>query len=518
MRFLISSLADSLNPPRREQIPLDLLGWAREVLPDHFTLPPSRMHIALAETLDQLPTTGGSKTNIIAPRGGAKSTIISVAYALYAALELRIPLIWLFSDTLPQMRDHFYTLKNEIESNQDLAELYPEAIRAAKTTESQITFGTGVVIKGLSTGQKVRGRKRGAKRPALVILDDPENDGDAESPAQREKNWNWLTKALLKAGTRDTNFIVLGTALHRDCISPKLERNPGWESMKFQAIEKWPDRMDLWAQWEDIYTDVDDREHKKKARAFYETNKTAMHQGAVVLWPESESLYDLMTMRIDDGRNQFESEKQGNCLNPELCEFPEDYFGPHIWFDEYPKKLGWRLVACDPSKGKDAKRGDYQAIVWIGVRHGIIYVDADLDRVDIRTMVEKCVVRCIEWGAQDFGIETNTFQELLESEFNDVSEEIGFPLIATPIENMLKKEVRIRRLTPYLSKHRLRFKRNSKGAQLLVNQLKDFPLGDHDDGPDALEMVLRLGQMSEMEPEDVDPDGLGDYLDEAQVE
>jgi hypothetical protein len=27
-----------------------------------------------------------------------------------------------------------------------------------------------------------------------------------------------------------------------------------------------------------------------------------------------------------------------------------------------------------------------------------------------------------------------------------------------------------------------------------VNQLRDFPIGDHDDGPDALEMALRLAE------------------------
>jgi hypothetical protein len=26
----------------------------------------------------------------------------------------------------------------------------------------------------------------------------------------------------------------------------------------------------------------------------------------------------------------------------------------------------------------------------------------------------------------------------------------------------------------------------------LIQQMKDFPVGDHDDGPDALEMALRL--------------------------
>jgi hypothetical protein len=40
--------------------------------------------------------------------------------------------------------------------------------------------------------------------------------------------------------------------------------------------------------------------------------------------------------------------------------------------------------------------------------------------------------------------------------------------------------------------HRLRFKSRSPGTALLVQQLQDFPLGDHDDGPDALEQALRL--------------------------
>jgi hypothetical protein len=38
----------------------------------------------------------------------------------------------------------------------------------------------------------------------------------------------------------------------------------------------------------------------------------------------------------------------------------------------------------------------------------------------------------------------------------------------------------------------LRFKTRSPGTALLVQQLQDFPWGDHDDGPDALEQALRL--------------------------
>jgi hypothetical protein len=38
----------------------------------------------------------------------------------------------------------------------------------------------------------------------------------------------------------------------------------------------------------------------------------------------------------------------------------------------------------------------------------------------------------------------------------------------------------------------LKFKANSPGARLLVEQLRDFPNGDHDDGPDGAEMAVRL--------------------------
>ncbi len=61
-----------------------------------------------------------------------------------------------------------------------------------------------------------------------------------------------------------------------------------------------------------------------------------------------------------------------------------------------------------------------------------------------------------------------------------------------PIDNTANKQVRIRRLGTYLAQRKLRFKSRSPGTALLIQQMRDFPVGDHDDGPDALEMALRL--------------------------
>ena len=63
------------------------------------------------------------------------------------------------------------------------------------------------------------------------------------------------------------------------------------------------------------------------------------------------------------------------------------------------------------------------------------------------------------------------------------------PLYA--LTNLEEKEGRIRKtLTPFLAQGRLRFRSDSTGARLLVAQLRDFPVGEFRDGPDALQMSM----------------------------
>lgn len=93
-------------------------------------------------------------------------------------------------------------------------------------------------------------------------------------------------------------------------------------------------------------------------------------------------------------------------------------------------------------------------------------------------------------------MEVNQFQQLLAGEMLERSAKRSVPMPLFEINNQVNKLVRIRRLTPYLAQDRLRFKGDSNGARLLVEQLRDFPNADHDDGPDALEMAIRLaGQL-----------------------
>ncbi len=214
---------------------------------------------------------------------------------------------------------------------------------------------------------------------------------------------------------------------------------------------------------------------------------------ARVLWPEREPLYDLMLLRATIGHAAFESEKQSNPLDPSACEWPEEYFDwPGIWFDEWPKSFAVKTLALDPSKGKDAKVGDYSAFVrYVCTTSLVEYVEADLKRRNSEQIIEDAIQHYVDFQPEELVVETNTFQELFIAPLLVEARRRLVQMTIQPVDNTVNKEVRIRRHGPYLSQKRVRFKRRSPGTNLLVQQCKDFPTGDFDDGPDAWEMARR---------------------------
>lgn len=476
-----------------------LLDWARHYLREHFTRGPSRMHLWLAERFRRLESERqrGLKLNVLGPRGGAKSTVVTLAWVLKLALEGREPYIWIISDSMQQAARHLDNLKQELLGNPRLAADYPHLARPGPVwRRTAIQLAHGVTIEAFGTGQRIRGRRRAAHRPSLIVCDDLQNDQHIQSAACRQQTRTWFHGTLLNAGTKQTNIVNLATALHREALALELARTPGWTSRVFRAIEQWPTEMTLWQAWEEIYTEIDAPDCRQRAREFYLAHQAAMEAGAVLLWPDEEDLYTLMCLRAQGGRATFEREKQGSPANPDLCEFPEEYFQEHVWFDEWPRELLVKTLALDPSQGRDDQRGDFSAFVLLGVDpRGVIHVEADLARRPAARIVADGVELCRRFRPHAFGIESCAFQELLGHELQSELERQG--LLTAPVsllDNRVNKRVRIRRLGPYLAARRLRFKRNSPSTQLLVNQLRDFPIADHDDGPDAAEMALRLAQ------------------------
>lgn len=491
----------------------DLLAWGRRYLPDYFVLPPSELHRWLAAELECRALDRGWKLNIIGPRGAAKSTLASLAYPLRMALENRERYIWIVSDTRQQAYLHLENVKAELLDNPRLAADYPDATGRGPTWRAgKVQLPNGVAIEAFGTGQRLRGRRHRHARPTLIVCDDLQGDRHIESARERDVARRWFHGALLPAGNKRTNVLHLATALHPEALALQLSTNSGWTSSTFRAIEDWPNNLPLWEQWELIYTDRERRAPERDAREFYLDHQAELEAGSRLLWPEEDDLYTLMCQRAESGRAAFEREKQSNPWPTEACEWPDVYFGDAIWFDHWPAAPRVRTLAIDPSQGRDARRGDFAAFVTLAMDgDGVFFVEAQLLRLPMPELVATAVELYVQHQPDVLGFEANQFQELIGGLLFDECRRRGMAHVE-PIQlnNRVNKRVRIRRLGGYLAARRLRFKADSPGTRLLVDQLRQFPYGDHDDGPDALEMAIALvGDFNHRRAID---DGLGERL------
>jgi len=126
---------------------------------------------------------------------------------------------------------------------------------------------------------------------------------------------------------------------------------------------------------------------------------------------------------------------------------------------EWPDRWRCKAVALDPSKGTESKFGDYSAFALLMVdREGVLYVDADLAIRNTSVIVDTAIELQRSFQPDWFGVETNQFQQLLADDLVRRSGEHGVLLPLFTIQNNVNKLVRIRRLTPYLSQGRIRFK------------------------------------------------------------
>lgn len=302
----------------------------------------------------------------------------------------------------------------------------------------------------------------------LLLIDDPvKNDEQARSPTYRERAWEWYRSTAYTRLEPGGAVVLVMTRWHRDDLAGKIlaqaaDTGEKWEVVRLPAIAEENDQL---------------------GRA-----------PGKPLWPARYPLDVLERIRATTEAYWWACLYQQDPAPEGGAEWPETYFGPDIWFDEWPLDLRLRVLALDPSKGKDAKFGDYSAFTMLGVdSQGCLWVDADLARRPTADIVATGLELCRTFKPDGFAVETNQFQELLKIEFERAAATRGVVLPTYGIVNTVNKAVRIRRLGPYLAQHKIRFKGGSHGAKLLVQQLRDFPCGEHDDGADSLEMAVRLG-------------------------
>jgi len=469
---------------RRERAWNDFEFFARTYFPHYVTKANSRLHDYLYQRLPAIANSAQSETDAIAaPRGEAKSTITSQIFVIWCVVTERkwYPMIGM--DAFDQAAIMLEAIKAELEANPRLSMDFPEATGQGRVWQAGvIVTRNDRKIEAVGSGKRIRGRRHGPHRPDLFVGDDLENDENVKSPEQRDKMQAWLTKAVLKLGGAGEKFdaIIIGTILHYDSVLARLLKNPMWRGIKFKAMIRWPDNMQLWDEWENLIH----AQGEGMALQFYTTRKLEMDAGAEVSWPAGRPLYELMKLRARDGHAAFDSELQNDPLSDDDAPFAKAI---QFWVNRLADWIFY--AACDPSLGKAGASRDPSALLVGGFNRatGILDVVEALikkrlpDRIieDVISLQE--VYRCVLWI-----IETVQFQEFLRTELVKRAAARGIPVPARAVQPSSDKLLRIQTLQPHMVNGLIRL---HASQTTLIDQLRHFPKADHDDGPDALHML-----------------------------
>ena len=458
--------------------------WQQGVLKGRYPLTP-----ADTKAISRLP---GVRRAVAAPRGHAKSTNLTFKGTMHSTLYgyKHYPII--ISDSSEQAEGFLDNIRVEFEENTAILEDFGPLAGSVWRSNVLVTK-TNIKIEAIGSGKKIRGRKHRNWRPDLIILDDVENDENVRTPEQRSKLKNWFDKAGSKSGDDYTDIVYIGTLLHYDSLLAKTLTNPAYRSIKYKAVIQFSQADDLWQQWESIFTDLANDDREADALAFFQAHKAAMLEGTQVLWEEKLSYYDLMVMRVSEGEASFNSEEQNEPINPDDCLFMEE------WFEYYNEaEINFRdpvfdfFGFIDPSLGK-TKRSDFSAIVTLAKHRssGYMYVvDADIERRHPDRIIadvlakERWLRASFGHGYRKLGAETNQFQWFLKEELAKASAKAGLYLPIEEVQQTSDKVMRIQTLQPDVKNKYIKFNRRHKR---LLEQLTQFPMGAHDDGPDALE-------------------------------
>lgn len=346
-------------------------------------------------------------------------------------------------------------------------------VKLAKDTQSKINFKTtaGGGLACYTAGNPISGFGFD-----FILVDDiQKKQEELDSELQRDKIWRWFYSDLINRLTPTGKIAAVMARRHPDDIMGRLKDHsalgdlPASKRWAFKTYKALTDGVPLWpTEWP-----------KKKLE---DTQKDYELAGNDYLF---QCLY------------------QGDPItSPAGLEWAGELFNG-IEYDELPAgtRIKLRTVALDPSKGKNSKKGDFAALVHILVDEtGTVWVD---DCCLVRLPGPQLEDRFIAW------MESHQHDgAAIESDMDggSIAEMIGRKLISKnrldlsnkiwnlPSKGLGDKSERLRRdLSRLLVNRKLKIKRTGH-YKLLLSQFRNFsPHGrDHDDGPDAVSMGVRM--------------------------
>ena len=350
------------NPERKEACRLDFRKFCETYFAPVYSLEWSEDHLRAIEKIQQAVLKGGLFA-LAMSRGSGKSSLTETA-AIWAMLYGHREFVMIIGASESAALEILDSIKTELEVNEELAKDFSEvtypisclegiANRCAgqlyKGERTRITWTANEIvlptIKGAaSSGVIVRvagitGRIRGMKykkpddgrtiRPEFVIIDDPQTSESAGSLEQTRKRVRVLAGDILGlAGPgKKISGIMPCTVIRPGDMAEQIldkSKHPEWNGERCKMLYQLPKNEELWNKYADLRADeLRESGTFKKATEFYEANRAAMDEGAIVSWEarynydEISAIQHAMNLKLTD-EAAFWAEYQNEPLPEDL--------------------------------------------------------------------------------------------------------------------------------------------------------------------------------------------------------
>ncbi len=234
---------------------------------------------------------------IIAPRGTAKSTIVSFNWVLYNIAFGLASLIVIVSESFTKACIHLDRIKNAVETSREFQEkmmVVPGEPWSRGDIVLKTPFGKArVIAKG--AGQSIRGIVQD-RRIEFLILDDVESEATVKTKASRDALKSWFFGQAIPAIEPTTGrIVVVGTNLHYDSlIATLLKDKKTWHPLVFKIIDE--NGKSIWEERFPAKFISKLKEEYSRSGKLNEFYAEFMNEPV----PESESLVDVSFVRYYD--------------------------------------------------------------------------------------------------------------------------------------------------------------------------------------------------------------------------
>lgn len=442
---------------------------------------------------------------IAAARGNSKSGVFSNTFPLHQTVFRRRKYILVISETDNLSKKLIGWVNKQIKFNEKIRADFGPLLdvrnqQNEKDNEEAFITTTNTLVEASSSGKQLRGKRHGSYRPDLVVIDDPSSMNNEGTKEAREKLNHWFNAVVMPIGSKSTSIVVVGTIVSATGLLSTVLARKDFKSSFHSAIVSEPTNPQLWEQYCEIYARADDM---SEPNAFYEANKEKLEEGVELAWSWRWTYRALMHEKVNMGSKAFNSEYRNLAFSEdEQFFFPEKYAKFHFTYDSDVPTINYEgkqyrvsdltiAGAWDISMGKN-RRSDYNAIIVVGKHEssGLLFVlDEYATKEPPHVFIDVVLKKIAQWRITTFSVETiNAYHEF----YRQLQEKARIECLNYCRINDIKshkssKEQRIESLEPLFYNKTLIL--NDRHTTL-IDQLSQYPFGDHDDSADSLTMCV----------------------------